>query len=216
MLELDRIVAFHSLRQEQDLLLNIRSQQQQVHDLQNSCYNENMNQLKWTEPRPYRRETFRQSDNNSFGKSLKFAGISFLILLGVRLIAGMGNANPQIPDWISTIGIACITALFLAFAFPWLIGLFEVSNVFLSAKGINNNIVGHGATLYFWPWDEIAYCRFSEQVIRGIRYPTVSLFDHQDQLLTTFGIPTEAIRDSIQAFFEQNGHPIASQSGNDF
>lgn len=175
-----------------------------------------MNQCKWTEPRCYRREMFRQSDNNNIWKSLQFAGISFIVLLGLRFIAGLGNPNPQLPDWISTTGVALIIALFLAFVFPWFISLFEVSNVFLSAKGINNNIVGHGATLYFWPWDKIAYCGFSEREIHGIRYPTVSLFDHQDQLLTTFGIPTETIRDSIRAFLEQNGHPIASLSGNDY
>jgi hypothetical protein len=154
--------------------------------------------LKWHEPNQYRRAQLKEYESNNPWNAIKFFATAFLIILGLRFLAGLGAPNPNLPSWEATLGIAFISALVLAFIFPILISRIAISIVILSEKGVNNNIIGHGASLYYWPWEQVAYCSMGTIELHDKSYRTLSLHDESDSILATFGIPEKPTEVEIQ------------------
>jgi hypothetical protein len=167
-----------------------------------------VDQLKWHEPRAYRRALFRESERRNPWDASKFAAGAFALILGLRVMAGLGRANPNLPGWLPTVGIALAVAVFAAFVLPWLISLVSISLVILSEKGINNNIIGRGATIYFWPWDRVACCSTSVTSVGGRSYRTFSLHDDQGDVLATFGLPETPTAEEIRDYLQRHGKEL--------
>ena len=130
--------------------------------------------------------------------SLKFAGFAFLMLAGLRLLAGFG-ADSHPPPWPQTIAVAVAVALFLVYGIPALMSLLPGSIVIVSEKGINNNVMsGRGWAIRFWPWDEIAYCSIAMDNAGGKSYKVLSLHADDDCILATVALSDRPSRPDIE------------------
>ena len=95
-------------------------------------------------------------------------------------------------------------ALFVAYVLPRIVGLFANSIVILSEKGVNNNTVGHGVRVRFWPWSEIAFCYAWTESLNNDQYPVLSFCDGSGIVLTTLArsekIPLSEIERVLHAY----------------
>ena len=139
-------------------------------------------------------------------ESLRFAGGVFLLLIALRFLGGRGN--PNLPGLPQTVLISLAAAFVIAYVFPWFLLLMPNSMVILSEKGVNNNIIGRGATIRFWPWTQIAYCALAEVVIRGREFRTLSLHAEDGSLLEQFGIPDNPQDHEIRSLLERHGKTL--------
>jgi len=155
--------------------------------------------LQWNEPAAYRRQIFREHEHRKPFEAYKFAAIVFGIMLILRGVAGIGNANPNLPGWLPMLGLSLLVAIVVAFVLPLVLSWVSVSIVILSEKGVNNNIVGHGATIYFWPWDRVEYCTTAIDRVGNHSYPTLSLHSADDEVLATFGLREKPTVDELRA-----------------
>jgi hypothetical protein len=171
-----------------------------------------MDRLKWNEPAAYRCQLFRQRERRNPWEAYRLAVIVFALILVLRGLAGIGNANRNLPDWLPVLGISLAVALVVAFIFPLLLSWVSVSIVILSEKGINNNVVGHGATINFWPWDRVEYCTTSVDRLGDKSYPTISMHAENDEILATFGLQEKPTVDEIRAWLERNGKELREQT----
>lgn len=167
--------------------------------------------LSWNEPRAYRRACYRESPKSSLRENLKFSVMAFAVLMGLRALSGLGKANPNLPSWGMTTLICLASAIFIGFVFPWLISLIAASIVHLSDKGINNNIVGHGATLYFWRWDQVAECELTQRIVGGQSFNVLNLIDADGMILASLGLAATPTPAEITAWLEAREMPVRNE-----
>lgn len=170
-----------------------------------------MKAFQWHEPASYRRAIYYENERSDPGDSAKFAGSSFLIVLGLRFLAGLGsNAHP--PAWPVSIGVAALIALFTAYGLPTLMSLLPGSIVIISDKGINNNkMTGRGWQIRFWPWEQIAYCTVSMDSVGGKTYEVISLCAEDGHVLVTLAFTDRSASEQLNDFLRANGkQPIQS------
>lgn len=161
-----------------------------------------MTDLKWHEPAAYRRAAHRVS----LLESIKFAAIVFVVVIGIRgLVEIRPNPNPNRPSWAASVLIAAAAAVFFAFGFPALLSFLPNSIVILSRKGVNNNIVGKGAKIHFWPWDEIASCAIATESFGQRGFRTLSLLGANGTELATFGMAEQPTNEEIAEFLRAHG-----------
>lgn len=147
-----------------------------------------MEAIQWHEPRPFRRARFYQSEKANPLAAIKTAGISFLVLLGLRLLVEIGpkreGQNP--PGWMAIVGMAIPVSLFIAYGLPFCLSFISISRVVLSEKGINNNIIGVGATILYWPWEAISTFELKPALLGQTEYQTLCLLDAAGNQLAEF------------------------------
>ena len=174
-----------------------------------------MNPLLWHEPAGYRRAKYTQMEALDPLRSVKFALLAFVCILGCRWLGGLHPApDMHPPGWSLSTAMAFGIALFLAYVLPRFIGLFANSIVILSEKGVNNNTVAYGAHIRFWPWSEIAFCYVWTEALNNDRYPVLSFCDGRSIVLTTLArsekVPISEIERVLRAYgipiqYEQHG-----------
>lgn len=171
-----------------------------------------MGRLQWNEPKAYHRCRSRRHKLRNPWDSAKFAATAFLMILGIRVFAEFERANPDLPGWMPTLVIAAAIALFFGFVFPVLISFISISVVVLSESGVNNNVVGHGATLNFWPWSEIAYCSTSVANVGNRSFQTLSLHDAHENVLATFALANSPTVEEVREWLNELGKRIVESA----
>lgn len=164
-----------------------------------------MEDLQWHEPAAYRRAVARRQQRENPWKAVGFAGAAFLVVIALRALAA---PNPNQIGWPATVVLAATLALFLAFGFPRLILLFPNSIVILSRKGINNNVVGNGASIRFWSWDKISSCRVSTASHEGREFRTLTIYGPDGREAATFGLRDAPTIDAIRRLLERHGKSL--------
>jgi hypothetical protein len=162
-----------------------------------------METLQWHEPSAFRRAEYRDRQKQKPWEAPKTAAICFGVILGLRGLAGM-RPNPNMLSWGWIALLAAGVGLGIAYLLPFALGYLARSVVILSEKGVNNNIVGHGATIYFWSWDEIAYCTLGEPARGGRSYPCLLLHDHQRTLMACLALAEKPSPDDVRAWLQSN------------
>lgn len=163
-----------------------------------------MDALQWHEPRAFRRAEYRDRQKKNPWESPRTAALCFGVILALRGLAGM-RPNPNQISWGLTVLLAAVVGLAVAYLLPFALGYLSVSVVILSEKGVNNNIVGHGATMYFWSWDEIARCTLGEAVRGGKSYPCLLLHDHEENLMACLALAEKPTPQEIRAWLQHYG-----------
>jgi hypothetical protein len=163
-----------------------------------------MNELQWHEPRAFRRAEYRARLKQNPWEAPKTAAICFAVIFALGAMAKLGNPNPRMLSWPWLAVLAAGVGLGIAYLLPLLLGYISLSIVILSEKGVNNNIVGHGATIYFWSWDEVAYCSFSEATTGGKAYPCLVLHDQDGEVLAQLALGTKPSAQEIQTWLERH------------
>jgi uncharacterized RDD family membrane protein YckC len=110
------------------------------------------------------------------------------------------------------LALASVFALTLAFGLPRLLLLLPNSFVILSKEGINNNIVGVGATVRYWPWAEISSCRVSTTTLDGKKFLTLRLIDREGHDLASFGMRDRTLVDEIEGLLTRYGKRLEVDS----
>ena len=172
-----------------------------------------MKDLRWHEPAAYRRALANQQGHTNRLGSIKFAAWVVLISLGARGLGGLENRNPNLPGWTSTIVGVAITAVLLAFFMHLVTQFLPSSSVVLSPNGVNNNIIGHGATMYFWPWNDISYCSAAVETFADKRFTTFSVHGVNGQTLATFGLGHKPSIAEITQLLHLHGKTLKEQRG---
>jgi hypothetical protein len=139
-------------------------------------------------------------------ESLRFAGAVFLALILLRYLGG--RTNPNLPGLPQTLLISLAAAFVIAYAFPWFLLLLPNSIVILSEKGVNNNIIGRGAAIRFWPWSQIAYCTLSSMGTGRKVFRILTLHSDDGNLLERFGIPNNPPDDEIRSLLKRYGKTL--------
>lgn len=165
-----------------------------------------MADLQWHEPRAFRRAEFRERQKQNPWEAPKTVVICFAVLFALGAFAKLGKPdNPNMLSWPWLAILSAGVGIGIAYLLPLLLGFTALSLVILSEKGINNNIVGHGATIYFWSWDEVAYCSIGEKVTGGKAYPCLVLHDSRGQLMENLALAAKPTEDEIRAWLQQRG-----------
>ena len=168
-----------------------------------------MNQLLWHEPAKYCRAKYSQMEALAPLRSVKFALFTFFFILGCRWLGGLHPApDMHPPGWSISTAMAFGIALFVAYILPRIIGLFANSIVILSEKGVNNNTVGLGMRVRFWPWNEIAFCYVWTEALDGDQYSVLSLCDGSSIVLTTLARSEKIPLSEIERVLHAYGIPI--------
>lgn len=173
-----------------------------------------MERLQWNEPASYRRAVARQRERQIPWESIKGAAFLFFVCIAARGSAEMGRPNPNLVGWGTTLVLAATVALLVAFGLPRLLLLLPNSIVILSDKGINNNIIGHGASLRFWPWSEISSCEISTVTLAGRQYRTLTAHDTNGREIASFGLkarPTTEELKQLLTRYEKHVNTDANQ-----
>ena len=167
-----------------------------------------MKELQWHEPTAYRRAIYFENERHDPLNSLKFAGTTFLLFLGFRLLVGTGSQGKQPPPWWPhTIAAAAAVAIFVAYVLPALMSVLPGSSiVLLSDKGVNNNkMAGRGWVIRFWSWDEIAYGVIATDTAGGKAYPVMSLHAVDGSVLVTLALPASPPAHEVWQYFAAHG-----------
>ncbi len=168
-----------------------------------------MKPLLWHEPAKYRRAKFRQRERGNPMESVKLAVFTFLFILGLRGLAGIHPApDAHPPDWTATADVAFGMAIFVPYILPRFIGLFAISIVTLSEKGVNNNIISFGVTLRFWPWQNIAFGYLWTEELYGNAYRVLSFCDSESIVLTTVCLSAATTENDIQRVLNTYNIPL--------
>lgn len=169
-----------------------------------------MKELQWHEPAAYRRGIYYENERHDPLSSLKFAGTAFLIVLGLRFLAGFGpDAHP--PPWPPSVGVAAGIALFAAYGLPAIMSLIPGSIVILSDKGINNNVLtGRVWSIRCWSWDEIAACASYTDTVGGRAYPVVAVLDHDGETLVTVALAPRVSLPEVEAYLVAHGRTLTA------
>lgn len=163
------------------------------------------NQLQWQEPRAFRRAEYRERQKQNPWDAPKTAAVSFAIILALRGFVGLTRPNANLLGWGPITLLALAVGFVVAYVLPFALGYLAVSLVILSEKGVNNNIVGHGATIYFWPWDQIGHCSFDQKTTGGRSFACLFLHDHQGEVIEALALPEKPPREEIQSWLHQCG-----------
>lgn len=167
-----------------------------------------MKDLQWHEPAAYRRAIYYQNERADPLNSLKFAGVTFLLMLGFRYLVGTGP-NPNPPPWPTSILVATAVAVFMAYGVPALMSLLPGSIVILSEKGINNNVMtGRGWSIRFWPWDEIAYCSTAVDTAGGKDYDVITVHDNTGHILATLALSGRPPLAAVEGYLYAHGKKL--------
>lgn len=166
--------------------------------------------LVWDEPRRYRRAVDFAGFRSDHRESLKFAGSAFLILSGLRWLAGFRprpDYNP--PAWPIFLPIAAIIALAIAFVLPPLMMLLGSAVVVISDVGINHNVMwGRGWRHNFHPWDEIGRCELGQKAVDGQTYTTLTVLDREGRELRTVAVSPKVSRAELEREFSRRGRRL--------
>ncbi len=76
------------------------------------------------------------------------------------------------------------------------------SIVIVSPKGINNNVVGKGVSIAFWPWKDISYFSSTLEIDDERPIETLSLHSLDGQVLATFGLSRKITLNEIEAYVQ--------------
>lgn len=172
-----------------------------------------MVQLRWHEPASYRRAVARRHGRAALWESCKFALVVFSLMVGIRALDGLGRANPNLIGWTGMLVLAASTALLVAFGLPAFLRLLPNSIVILSEKGINNNIIGLGASIRFWPWGEISSCGVSTVTLDGKQYRTLVAYGADGRELASFGLSDSLTLEEIQQLLKRYGKRLHANAG---
>ena len=143
---------------------------------------------------------------------MKFAAVAFLFIVGVRVWGEFENPNANLPDWGTTLVIAAVLALLLAFVLPRLLLLLPNSIVILSKKGVNNNIVvADGVRNRFWLWHEISFCSIAIETLGERRFETFSLYDLDGRVMATFGLPSKPKIEELAQMLRLYDKPLQAE-----
>jgi hypothetical protein len=164
-----------------------------------------MKQLQWHEPAAYRRAIFYSNERKDPASSLKYAGLVFLVMAGLRLIVpNTPDSHP--PPWAASLAVAAGVALIAAYGMPALMSILPGSIVILSEKGVNNNVVtGRGVGIRFWPWERIAFCSASADTVGGRTYELLSFYGPDRELLWTAALAGRPPMWEIEQYLLQYG-----------
>ena len=167
-----------------------------------------MKDLQWHEPAAYRRAIYYENERHDPWASAKFAGVAFLVMLGLRLLARSGpDTHP--PGWPATIGVAAAVAVFLAYGLPAIMSLVPGSIVIVSDKGINNNVLaGRAWSIRFWPWDQISSCALHADDAGGRQYAVMSVYDNAGATLVTVALAASPSPSEIAQLFAVYGKEL--------
>lgn len=173
-----------------------------------------MEPLKWHEPRDFRRARFYQSEKANPLAALKTVGISFLVLMGVRLLVEFGprREGQTPPGWIPVVCMAIPVSIFIAYGLPFVLSFLCFSLVYLSEKGINNNIIGVGGTLYFWPWEAVGTFELNRVTLKGKEYQSLDVLDGSGNLLAELCLADPKLEHGIREWAEAKGIPVENGS----
>ena len=112
-----------------------------------------------------------------------------------------GGHNPTVrPSWTLATAVAVAAALFFAYFVPWLKCLLPGSIVIFSEKGVNNNIVGGGIQVRFFPWIDIGRVVATTLVLNGNTYPVIELYSLDDEHLMTLGLKKSPTLEQLAEF----------------
>lgn len=164
-----------------------------------------LSHLKWYEPRAYRRARFFEQERRNPWDAVKVASVTFLVLVSLRLSAGLGPDHRDTPGWLPALGLAVAVAGFVAYGLPVLLSFVSVSVVLLTEKGVNNNIIGHGVTFHFWAWADIEGCEVCVESAGGHTSQTFSLLGDGGRILATFGLDENLNAAEIDAWLRTIG-----------
>lgn len=164
-----------------------------------------MDQLQWHEPRAFRRAEYRERQQGDPWDAPKTAAIGFGVIFVLGAMAKIGNPNPNMLSWPWLVILALGVGVGITYLLPLMLGYISLSIVILSAKGINNNIVGHGATIYFWSWDEAAYCSIGETTTGGKTYPCLVLHDLNGGVLARLALAKKPSAEEVREWLERHG-----------
>ena len=139
-------------------------------------------------------------------ESTKFAGVAFVVILALCYMMESGKAN--LPSWPKTVAIASLFAVFTAYVLPWLILRLPNSIVILSAKGVNNNVIGRGSRITFWPWSDIVFFSTSVETCDDRPVETITLHGQDGQSLANFGLSGKPTLDEVSQFLQGFGKPL--------
>lgn len=126
-------------------------------------------------------------------------------MLALRAFIGFARPNPNLLGWGPITLLAILVGFVVAYALPFALGYLAVSLVILSGKGVNNNIVGHGATIYFWPWDKIGYCSFGQKTTGGRSFACLFLHDHHGEVMAALALADKPPQEEIQSWLHELG-----------
>ena len=165
-----------------------------------------MDHLQWQEPKAFRRAEYRARQKQNPWESPKTAVICFAVIFALGAFAKLGKPdNPNMLTWPWLALLSAAVGIGIAYLLPLMLGYISVSLVILSEKGINNNIVGRGATIYFWSWDEVAYCSFGEKVTGGKSFPCLLLYADDGQVLVELALAVKPSAEEVRAWLEKRG-----------
>lgn len=164
-----------------------------------------MEELQWHEPAAYRRAVARQRGREGLWEAIKVAVITFFALIAVQGFSVLTRPDANRIGWPAMLTLALVVALLLAFGLPRFLLLFPNSIVILSKTGINNNIIGTGARIRFWLWEEISSCRISPLMLDGRNFLTLRLYGLDGQIMETFGLGDESMVVEIERLLRRHG-----------
>jgi len=175
-----------------------------------------MRELQWHEPAAYRRAIYYENERKDPLISLKFAGIVFVVMLGLRYFVGLRpdpDAHP--PGWGVTAAIAAGVAVFTAYGLPAMMSLMPGSIVILSDKGVNNNVhTGRGWSIRFWPWEEIDHLSAHMDTAGGKAYQVIALHGSDDAALVTLALGTKTTLQDVEEYALRRGKQLAKVAHN--
>lgn len=164
-----------------------------------------MANLQWHEPRAFRRAEYRERQQRNPWESPKTAVICFAVLFALGAFAKLGKPdNPNMLTWPWLAILSAAVGIGIAYLLPLMLGFMAVSLVTLSEKGINNNIVGYGATIYFWSWDNISDCSFGEKTTAGKSFPCLLLHDHQGRVVAHLALAEKPSPEEVRAWLQRH------------
>lgn len=168
--------------------------------------------LQWTEPPAYRRAVAWAADRKHAWKALYPVTAIFVGILAVRGLVEFfhwtGGNYPNRPGWLPSAGIALAGAIAFGLVLPRLLLYLPNSNVILSEKGINNNVVGRGTRVTFWSWDKIGYGRVEFVDANGMEYPVLTVYAVDHAIVATLGLRAQPTPSEIAAFFRRHGKEL--------
>lgn len=169
-----------------------------------------MTALQWQEPPARRRSIYYANERADPMNSVRFAGLAFVMLLGLRWLSGLHpEPDRHPPGWGITALIAFAVALFVAWGIPALLAYLPTQTVILSGKGLNHNaLIGRGARIRFWGWDRIAWCSFATETVYGRPVRLLCLHDDAGDELFAVALAARPTEPEIAAFIRACGREL--------